>query len=128
MKGEYGSGKMLSYTFEVAIEKVKGALTQEGLGIFTEIDMPVTVKRKLKKEIPPYLISRPCNLQLALQILEINASMGLLLPCNVVIRQDNLGSTHVDSMDPVGLEDKLKISQIAKEITQRLERVVAVLS
>lgn len=131
MKNQYGFGKIISYPFDVAIEKIKGALAQEGFGILTEIDVAATLKIKLNKEISPYLILGACNPEFAHQALEMDPSIGLLLPCNVVVRQDEQGNVHVEFMDPdavLALVNDPKISQIAKEVRQRLERVMKALS
>lgn len=131
MKNQYGFGKIISYPLDVAIEKIKGALAQEGFGILTEIDVAATLKIKLNKEISPYLILGACNPEFAHQALEMDPSIGLLLPCNVVVRQDEQGNVHVEFMDPdavLALVNDPKISQIAKEVRQRLERVMKALS
>lgn len=131
MKNQYGFGKIISYPFDVAIEKIKGALAQEGFGILTEIDVAATLKIKLNKEISPYLILGACNPEFAHQALEMDPSIGLLLPCNVVVRQDEQGNVHVAFTDPdavLALVNDPKISQIAKEVRQRLERVMKALS
>ena len=86
MKDKYGFGKVVSYSFEDALKKVKKELEKEGFGILTEIDVAATLKRKLNKEIPPYLILGACNPQLAHRALEVDPSIGLLLPCNVVVQ------------------------------------------
>ena len=109
---------------------MKKELEKEGFGILTEIDVAATLKRKLNQEMPPYLILGACNPQFAHRVLEVDPSIGLLLPCNVVVRQDDNGSVHVEFMDPdavLELVDQLKIDIIAKEVRQRLERVMEAL-
>jgi len=130
MKSKYGFGKTVSYSFKDTLEKVKKELEKEGFGILTEIDVAATLKRKLNQEMPPYLILGACNPQFAHRVLEVDPSIGLLLPCNVVVRQDDNGSVHVEFMDPdavLELVDQLKIDIIAKEVRQRLERVMEAL-
>lgn len=127
MKSKYGFGKTVPYSFDDALEKVKKALEKEGFGILTEIDVAATLKRKLNQEIPSYLILGACNTQLAHRALEVDPSIGLLLPCNVVIRQDDKDIVYIEFMDPNAmllLVDKPKISTIAEEARQRLKRVM----
>src|SRR5437868_1298999 len=100
MNKKYGFGKIVSYSFNSAIEKVTEELQKEGFGILTKINVAETIKNKLNKDFPPYQIFGACNPQLAHRALEIDASIGLLLPCNVVIRQDNIGKVHIEFMDP----------------------------
>lgn len=130
MKNKYGFGKIVSYSFEDALEKVTQELAKEGFGVLTEIDVAATLKKKLDKEMPPYIILGACNPQLAHRALEEAPSIGLLLPCNVVVRLDNKDKVHVEFMDPsavLSLVDQPKICPIAEEVKQRLERVMEAL-
>lgn len=89
--------------------------------------MAGTLEKKLNQKMPPYRILRACNPHLAHRALEVDPSISLLLPCNVVVRQDMSGSVYVDFMDPNGiseLTDEPKIGLIAKEARERLERVI----
>lgn len=130
MKNKYGFGKIVTYPFLKAIERVKKELEKEGFGILTEIDVSETLQKKLNQQIPPYRILGVCNPQLAHRALEIDSSIGLLLPCNIVIRQGDNQKVYVEFMDPkaiLELVDKPKIALIAKEARERLERVKEVL-
>jgi len=130
MKNKYGFGKIVPYSFDDALEKVKKELEKEGFGILTEIDVAATLKKKLNQEIPPYLILGACNPQFAHRALEVDPSIGLLLPCNVLVRQDSDDKIHVEFMDPdamLQLVEKPEISLIANEVRQRLERVIKTL-
>ena len=130
MKSKYGFGKIVFYSFEEALEKVKQELWKEGFGVLTEIDVAATLKKKLNKEMPPYLILGACNPSLAHRALGVDPSIGLLLPCNVVVRLDNNDKVHVEFMDPsavLKLVNEPKISPIAEEVKQRLERVMETL-
>jgi uncharacterized protein (DUF302 family) len=130
MKSKYGFGKIVSYPFDVAIEKVKKELEKEGFGTITEIDVAATLKKKLNQEMPPYLILGACNPQFAHRALEIDSSIGLLLPCNVVLRVDDDDKVNVEIMDPnavLNLVGQPEIDIIAKEVRQRLERVLKAL-
>lgn len=130
MKSKYGFGKIVSYPFDVAIEKVKKELEKEGFGTITEIDVAATLKKKLNQEMPPYLILGACNPQFAHHALAIDSSIGLLLPCNVVLRVDGNNKVNVEIMDPnavLNLVGQPEIDIIAKEVRQRLERVLKAL-
>lgn len=130
MKSKYGFGKIVSYSFEDALEKVKRELWKEGFGVLTEIDVAATLKKKLNKDMPPYLILGACNPPIAHRALEVDPSIGLLLPCNVVVRLDSNNKVHVEFMDPsavLKLVDEPKITSIAQEVRQRLERVMEAL-
>ena len=127
MKSKYGFGKTVSYSFDDALEKVKKELEKEGFGILTEIDVAATLKKKLNQEMPPYLILGACNPQFAHRALEIDPSIGLLLPCNVVVRLDDNDKVQIELMDPdavLDLVDQPEINSIAKEVRQRLECVM----
>ena len=130
MKNKYGFGKIVTYPFLETIERVKKALEKEGFGILTEIDVSEILQVKLNQQTPPYLILGACNPQLSHRALEIDPSIGLLLPCNVIIRQDNNQKVHVEFMDPkaiLELVEEPKIALIAKEARERLEQVMEAL-
>lgn len=128
MNTKYGFGKNVAHAFEDAIESVTRALQNEGFGILTEIDVAATMKKKLGVDMPPYRILGACNPVLAHRAIELEPAIGLLLPCNVVVRQDAAGSVRVEFMDPqavLELVDKPEITQVAQEVRERLERVLA---
>jgi len=130
MKSKYGFGKEVSYSFEDALEKVKKELEKKGFGILTEIDVAATLKKKLNLEMKPYLILGACNPQLAHRALEIDSSIGLLLPCNVVVRSDDNDKVYIEFMDPnaiMNLVDQPKINVVANEARERLEQVMEAL-
>lgn len=130
MKSKYGFGKIVSYSFEDTLEKVKAELAKEGFGTITEIDVAATLKKKLNQEMPPYLILGACNPQFAHHALEVDPSIGLLLPCNVVLRVDDNDKVNVEIMDPnavLNIVGQPEIDIIAKEVRKRLERVLEAL-
>ena len=127
---KYGFGKTVDMSFDDAIAHVTQALQDEGFGILADIDVAGAMKKKLNQDMPPYRILGACNPPLAHRALESEPSIGLLLPCNVVVRQDEAGAVHVEFMDPnavLELVNKPEITALASEVRQRLERVSAAL-
>jgi uncharacterized protein (DUF302 family) len=126
----YGFGKSVNLPFNDAITRVTQALQDEGFGILSDIDVAGAMKKKLDQDMPPYRILGACNPPLAYRALETEPSIGLLLPCNVVVRQDAGGKVHVEFMDPkavLELVNKPEIVTLANEVKQRLERVMQAL-
>ncbi|MET0062094.1 MAG: DUF302 domain-containing protein [Candidatus Thiodiazotropha endolucinida] len=122
------------YSFKTSVEgdlervetRVVEALKNEGFGVLTEIDVQATMKNKLGIDKHPYKILGACNPSLANQALDAEPDIGLLLPCNVVIRQEKDGGITVAFMDPVAvlqLVEGEKIADLARDVKSRLERV-----
>src|SRR5690349_13156803 len=127
MNATYGFGASLSVPYEEALPRVKEALKAEGFGILTEIDVQRTLREKLGAEMEPYIILGACNPQLAHRALEQEPEIGLLLPCNVVVRAQGADS-RVDIADPqamLGIVGNEQLNAIAQEAKQRLQRAVA---
>lgn len=127
----YGFSISLNESFENALNRVTTALKDEGFGILTEIDVKATLKKKLGVDMPPYTILGACNPPLARQALEADPDIGLLLPCNVVVRQEDSGWVTVAFMDPLavlGLVDKPGVKELATEARRKLEFVREALS
>ena len=130
MNIKYGFGKTVPMDFEAAIDVVTHALQTEGFGVLTDIDVAATMKKKLGEEMPPYRILGACNPSLAHQAITNEPSIGLLLPCNVVVRQEESGVVHVEFMDPasvLSLVENPTVGELAGEVKSRLERVLAAL-
>ncbi|HLZ24211.1 MAG TPA: DUF302 domain-containing protein [Ktedonobacterales bacterium] len=130
MASTYGFGTSLHVPYEQAITQVRDALKDEGFGILTEIDVQRTLHEKLGVEMEPYIILGACNPPLAHQALTEDPEIGLLLPCNVVVRAAGAGS-RVDIADPeamLGIVSNDRVRSVAQEAKQRLLRVAAALS
>ena len=124
----FGFGKIVELGFEEAIGKVTEELAKEGFGVLTVIDVQATLKAKLDKDMRPYRILGACNPVLAHQAITAVPDIGLLLPCNVLVREDDDGRVHVEFMDPgavLGLVDDVRVDPLAGQVKQKLELVLA---
>ncbi|TCS73279.1 uncharacterized protein (DUF302 family) [Sulfuritortus calidifontis] len=122
-----GFGKNVNMSFDEAVTKVTAALQAEGFGVLTEIDVAGTLKKKLDKDMPPYRILGACNPPLAHRAITAEPEIGMLLPCNVVVRQTESGAVRVEFMDPqavLPLVEKPGIAEVASEVRERLQRVM----
>ncbi len=131
MSNEFGFGTIVELGFDEAVERVTEALAKEGFGILTVIDVQATIKAKLDKDMRPYRILGACNPVLAHQAVTAVPEIGLLLPCNVLVREDEEGRVHVSFMDPgavLGLVDDARIDPLAAQVKQKLETVLAALN
>ena len=126
----YGFGKLIELGFDEAIERVTEELSKQGFGILTVIDVQATLKAKLDRDMRPYRILGACNPVLANQAITAVPDIGLLLPCNVVVREDEEGRVHVDFMDPIAvlsLVDDARVDPLANQVREKLENVLAAL-
>lgn len=129
MAKDYGFGTTLKVTYEEAIPLVRAALKAEGFGVLSEIDVRQTLKEKLGVEMAPYIILGACNPPLAHRALTAEPEIGLLLPCNVVVRAEG-SHARVEVADPVamlGIVGNPELDAVAAEAKQRLQRVAAAL-
>jgi uncharacterized protein (DUF302 family) len=126
----YAISTTVAKPYTETVDAVKAALADQGFGVLTEIDMQATMKQKLDVDIAPQVILGACRPPLAYQSLQAEPSIGLLLPCNVVVRETDDG-TVVEAVDPqtmVQMTDNDDLQPVADEAKQRLEKALASLS
>jgi uncharacterized protein (DUF302 family) len=116
-------------SFDDAVARTREALAAQGFGVLTEIDVKATLKAKLGADMEDYLILGACNPPLAHRAVEANRQIGLLLPCNVVVRTDpdHAGTVLVEAMDPgllVEVTGKPELRPVAEEVAGRLQTAI----
>lgn len=115
-------------SFDQALAKTIDALKAEGFGVLSDIDVQRAMKEKLGATMPPYRILGACNPPLAWESLQAEPDIGLLLPCNVIVREDPSGGVVVGFLDPqtmVGLVGRPEVQAVADQAEQRLRRACA---
>ena len=130
MSSEFGFGKIVDVSFDDALEKVTAELGKEGFGVLSDINVAAKMKEKLDKDMPRYRILGACNPALAFQAISAVEDIGLLLPCNVLVREDKEGKVHVDFMDPVSVMSLVNdpgVVPLANDVKSRLQRVLKAL-
>lgn len=125
----YALSTTLHTSFEDAVERTRTALSDQGFGVLTEIDMKATLKAKLDEDMEDYLILGACNPPLAHRAVNADRQIGLLLPCNVVVRDDatNEGSVIIDAMDPqvmVQVSEEPGLRDVANDAAKRLQAAI----
>lgn len=126
---KYGFARTVDMSYENAVERVKAALKEEGFGVLAEIDVRRAMQEKLGIDFPKYVILGACNPQLANRALSLEPHVGLLLPCNVVVREQ-AGVTEVSVIDArqmMAFVGNQALAPVAEEANQRLSRALAAL-
>lgn len=124
----YALTRAVTGSFDDVVGRTRAALATEGFGVLTEIDVQATLKKKLGVDRRPYLILGACNPPLAHRALEAEAPIGVFLPCNVNVFEGDDGSIQVQAVKPeamFSLVGKPEVEPIAREVGERLERVLA---
>lgn len=126
----YGNSIIVHKSFADAVTAVRDALATQGFGVLTEIDVQATMKAKLGADLQPYLILGACHPPLALRALHVDPSLGLLLPCNVVVRRSG-DDTIVEAIDPqtmVSVAANPALQPVVDEVAGMLKAVLTSLS
>jgi len=127
---DYQRSISVDLPYAEAVARTRAALSEQGFGVLTEIDVQATLREKRGLEMEPYIILGACNPDLAHQALEIDRSIGVLLPCNVVVSSHGEGST-VQILDPrimASITELPALQQVADEASTRLQAVLDALS
>lgn len=123
-RGNYSLGGVTDLGFETAVERVREALKNQGFGVITEIDAKKVLKEKLGIDRPQYLILGACNPNFAHKALDVDPEIGTLLPCNVVVYENQKGKVVVTAMNPeaaLKLAGNSKVEEIAREVRKRIQ-------
>lgn len=124
----YGIGKSVPLPYQQAVERTREALQKEGFGVLTEIDVKATLRKKLDVDFRKYVILGACNPPLAYRGFQAELDIGLLLPCNVIVYEEEPTRSRVAILDPVvqlSITGRKDIEPLAHEAKQRLERALA---
>lgn len=124
----YGIRKILSCTYEEALPRVKEALSKQGFGVLTEIDVRATLKKKLDLDFNKYVILGACNPTMAHQTLQEEIEIGLLLPCNVIVYENAEKQTVVSAIDPVKMLEIVENKNLtlnANKVKEMLKKVIS---
>lgn len=123
----YHAKQLTDTTFSDAVEQVTEALKSEGFGVLTEIDVKATMKKKLDKDMPSYLILGACNPDFAYQALQAENKIGTMLPCNVIVQQMDNNTVEVAAVDPMASMQAVEnesLAGIASEVQSKLKNVI----
>lgn len=123
----YYISKKVNYDFEQAIIEATDRLKDEGFGVLTEIDVKETLKKKLDVDFKKYKILGACNPEFAHQALQHEDKIGTMLPCNVIVEENEDGSVEISAVDPIAsmqAVENAELAGVAKEVKSRLEKVI----
>lgn len=125
---EYFTSKTVDLSYDQAIEKVTSLLKEEGFGVLTEIDVQDTLKKKLDVDFKKYKILGACNPELAHKALQAEDKIGVMLPCNVVVEENEDGTVEVSAVNPVASMQAVannEVSPVADQVREKLEKVIS---
>jgi len=123
----YHNSRTVNLTYEQAIEKVTDELKKEGFGVLTEIDVKETLKKKLGVDFRKYKILGACNPPLAYRALQTEETIGVMLPCNVIVQETTMGKVQVSAINPMVAMQTVanpKLGEVAAEVSSKLARVL----
>ena len=126
-RSSYAIRKTLNIPYQEAIDQVTKRLKEQGFGVLTKIDVKETLKKKVDKDFRKYVILGACNPDLAYRALTAERDIGVLLPCNVVVYENDEGTATVAAMDPepaMNLVHNERLDEIAAEVRARLEKAL----
>lgn len=128
MPTDYGIRTIVSLPFAEAVERTKSALSEQGFGVLSEIDLQAKLREKLGVDVAKYLILGACNPPLAYRALQTEPEIGLLLPCNVVVYEGTDGKTVVAAVDPAAMMAVVAgnpvIAEVSEDARRRLTAVI----
>jgi len=123
----YHISKIVDAPLDEARQRVVDALADAGFGILTEIDVQATMKKKLDRDMKPYVILGACNPEMAWQAMQHEPKIGTMLPCNVIVREIDSGRSEVSAVDPEASMQAIenpKLTEVAGQVRKRLEGVI----
>lgn len=125
---KYSISKKLSGPFEEALGKARDALERDGFGVVTEINMTETIEESLNKDMRGYRILSACDTALAHKAITVETEAGLLLPCHVIVYENDEGSSTVAAIDPViamSMIENPALAIVAREMREKLDRIIS---
>ena len=128
---DYTLSTTLALPYDDAVAATREALADQGFGILTEIDLAATMKAKLDVDLPPQVILGACRPPLAYEAIQVDPSIAAVLPCNVVVRSLDEGTTVVEAFDPavmMGMSDQPALGRVAADARQRITAALAALT
>jgi len=131
MMSYYFNTTLKEKDFNKAIDQVTAALKEEGFGVLTEIDVKETLKKKIDVEFKKYKILGACNPEFAHKALKSEDKIGVFLPCNVIVEENDHGEIEVSAVDPISSMQAAKnnaLEEIATEVQQKLRKIIASLN
>lgn len=126
---ELGITKVVPYTFDDALSRVKESLKNVGFGVLTEINVSDVIKKKINKDFKKYVILGACNPNHAYEVLSTDPMVGLMLPCNIIIYEDE-GKIVVSAINPseaIGIMENPNLEKVASVVTDKLKKAIDML-